>query len=54
MGLGSQIRDPGVKKVPNPGSGSATPLGSSKETLKVDKYVPYSCNCKLLTPISVT
>ena len=24
MGLGSEIRDPGVKKAPDPGSGSAT------------------------------
>jgi hypothetical protein len=28
-GLGSEIRDPGIKKAPDPGSGSATLLGGN-------------------------
>jgi hypothetical protein len=41
MGLGSGIRDLGLKKAPDPGSGSATLQGSSKEKkLKVNKNIP--------------
>jgi|LakMenE18May11ns_1017448.scaffolds.fasta_scaffold8958734_1 hypothetical protein len=53
MGLGSGIRDPGVKKAPDPGSGSATLLVNCLANGGISKNLGYDV-CFVFTPAPST